>query len=358
MLRLRNDVGSLKELFEKKRRVVLYGAGAAAKLLLQSYYRIFPKESLEYIIDGNDSLDGTYCAVDGGTRIKIISIKHFCAMWGEDTRRFTLLLTPYYSLFMIKQLDLVDALDQVEAYVYPFMVNRTPPKKFSLRNADRRLIPKIIHYFWIGGEPLPREYQKNIESWKRFCPGYRIVEWNEENFDFRKYRYAREAIENGQYMYATDVARKAVLYAYGGIYFDTDVELLGPIDDLLYNEAFIGIDDGGQLNSGSGLGALKGNRVIREMLELYAEKTFVQEDGSYNLHFNTYYETKLMIERGFKIENQFQKVAGMSCLPRTVLMPKGVVGTHSDYTDKTVANHKINPYDEREVAAVRDRLYE
>ena len=162
MLRLRNDVGSLKELFEKKRRVVLYGAGAAAKLLLQSYYRIFPKESLEYIIDGNDSLDGTYCAVDGGTRIKIISIKHFCAMWGEDTRRFTLLLTPYYSLFMIKQLDLVDALDQVEAYVYPFMVNRTPPKKFSLRNADRRLIPKIIHYFWIGGEPLPREYQKNI----------------------------------------------------------------------------------------------------------------------------------------------------------------------------------------------------
>ena len=356
MLTLKNDVTSFEQLFERGKPVLLYGAGAAAKLLLSSHYTVFPKESLEYIVDGNENLDGTYCEVDERIRIKIISLKHFCLLHGKNVRQFTLLLTPYYSLFVIKQLDAVEALNGVETYVYPFVVGQMPACDFPLRSVSNPCIPKTIHYFWIGGSKMPEEYQANINSWKRFCPDYEIVCWDESNFDFGQYQYAREAIEKGQYMFATDVARKEVLYRYGGIYLDTDVELLRPIDDLLYNEAFIGIDDGGQLNSGSGLGAVKYNELIGEMLELYDKERFVRGDGSINLYYNTFYETRLMIKKGFKIGNRYQKIGSMSCLPRTVLMPEGVAGLRANYTEKTVANHKINPYDRSEVAAVRERL--
>lgn len=359
MLKLKNDVASLEELFRKKQRVILYGAGAAAKLLIQSYYELFPSESLEFIIDGNDSLDGTCCIVSQDIRVKVISLKHFCAMYTRNKRpqSFTLLLTPYYSLFMIKQLDQVKELDQAEAYVYSFLAEKTLPGQFHLRETDRPLIPKVIHYFWLGEEKLPKEYERNIETWKNLCPGYEIIEWNESNFDFRKYRYAEKALEHKQYMYATDVARKEILYHYGGIYLDTDVELLRPLDALLYHEAFIGIDDGGQLNSGSGLGAVKHNEIIREMLEIYEEEAFVQEDGTLNGTFNTFYETRLMIEKGFRIGNQSQKIGTMRCLPREVLMPEGVIGLRNQYTEKTIANHKINPYNKKEIEAVRSRLY-
>lgn len=356
MLNLRNDVASLRELFEKKHRVVLYGAGAATKLLLQCYYNLFPIESLEYIVDGNSSLDGTYCVVDKNITIKIISLKHFCELC-KNSQTFTLLLVPYYSLFMIKELDLVKELDQVEAYVYTFIADKSSPGKFLLRETGIPRIPKIIHYFWLGESKLPREYERNIESWRKFCPDYEILEWNEQNYDFSKYRYTKEALEHKQYMYATDMARKDVLYRYGGIYLDTDVELLKPLDDLLYHEAFIGIDDGGQVNSGSGLGAVKQNEMIREMWALYENEIFANADGSLNLTFNTFYETRLMIEKGFRIGNHCQKIGTMRCLPREVLMPGGVIGLRDDYTERTIAHHKINPYNREEIAAVQERLY-
>ena len=108
-------------------------------------------------------------------------------------------------------------------------------------------------------------------------------------------------------MYATDEPRKDVLYQFLGVYLDTDVELLNPLDDLLYHEAFIGIDDGGQVNSGSGLGAVKHNKMKKNMLDLDKEISFVREYASFNSYYNTFYETKYLIENGFKIRNQYQK---------------------------------------------------
>lgn len=358
MLQLKNDVSSLKELFEKKQHVVLYGAGASTKLLLQSHGDMFPERSLQFIVDGNDKMDGTYCVVGQDLRIKVLSLKHFCEIWGEgEIKRFTLLMTPYYSLHFIRQLDQIAALDGVEAYVYSFIAEKASVGEFSLRETKEPRIPKIIHYFWIGDAEMPEEDKRNIASWRKFCPDYEIIEWNESNYDFSKYRYVQEALEKKQYMYATDAPRKDVLYRYGGIYLDTDVELLRPLDDLLYHEAFIGIDDGGQVNSGSGLGAAKHNALIKDMLDLYEDVSFVKEDGSYNSYYNTFYETKYLIENGFKIGNRYQKIGTMDCLPREVLMPEGVIGLHDNYTEKTIARHKINPYDKSLIAPVRERLY-
>ncbi len=356
MLALHNDMDDLTELFHNRKQLVLYGAGASAKLILAAYHHRGIDSCIRFIVDGNESLDGLDCVIDEGFRVKIISLRHFCSDYKDKMQEVTLLLTPYYSLDIVQKLDGVCELDGVDTYIFSLIVNKKIAKVFNLKESDHLLIPKKLHYFWLGGADLPEDYKKNIETWRKYCPDYEIIRWDESNYDFSKYRYAKEAMEKGQYMYATDLARKDVLYTYGGIYFDTDVELLRPIDDLLYNEAFIGIDDGGQLNSGSGLGAVKGHPAIRELLGLYDHMAFVNNDGSLNLAYNTFYETKYMIEKGFMICNEYQKINGMSCFPREVFMPEGVVGLYDNYTANTVANHKINPYDKTKCREVLARI--
>ena len=89
-------------------------------------------------------------------------------------------------------------------------------------------IPKIIHYCWFGGGPISPESRKCIESWKKYCPDYKIIEWNEQNFEISQNRYAQQAYEAKKYAFVSDYVRLAVLYRYGGIYLDTDVELVRP----------------------------------------------------------------------------------------------------------------------------------
>ncbi len=358
MLDLRNDLDDIMDLFQRKKQIVIYGAGASARLILASYYRRGLGSRLKFMVDRNEALDGTFCVVDENIQVEVISLKRFCREFRKKMDNFILLFSPYYSLSMIGHLDTIKELDGIEAYIFSLIVSKRPPDPFELKESDTPLIPKKIHYFWLGGADLPDDYKKNIETWQKHCPGYEIICWNESNYDFTKYRYAREAMEHRQYMYATDLARKDVLYTYGGIYLDTDVEILRPIDDLLYNEAFIGIDDGGQLNSGSGLGAVKNHPAIKDMLDIYKDKSFVNSDGQFNLSYNTFYETKYMIEKGYRIQNAYQKVNGMVCFPREVLMPEGVVGLCDNYTDKTLANHKINPYDKTECRRVLSGINE
>ena len=104
------------------------------------------------------------------------------------------------------------------------------------------MIPKIIHYCWFGHNPLPPLALKCIASWKKYLPDYEIKEWNEENFDVNIIPYTREAYAAGKYAFVTDYARFWILYKYGGIYFDTDVEMIRPIDDIIAAGGFMGYE--------------------------------------------------------------------------------------------------------------------
>lgn len=358
MLNLRNDVSSIFELVKQDKKLIIYGAGASTKLLLEAYYHKGLEDGLAFIVDGNESLDGTFLEAEEDIQVRIISLKSFCQKYAAKMQEFNMLVTPYAALSFVMELDKIEELDSMDTYIYSLIANKKRPSVFSLRNADKPLIPKKIHYFWIGENPMPEEDKRNIESWRKYAPDYEIIEWNESNYDFSAHPYCYEALKNKQYMYATDYARKDILYRYGGIYLDTDVELVAPLDDLLYNEIFIGIDDGGQLNSGSGLGAIPNHPVIKTFMELYKGVNFVNPDGSFNYKYNTYYETKYMISRGFKIKNEFQLIDGISCFPREVFMPEGFIGLNDDYTSRTVANHKINPYDKTGVRKVLQRVKE
>lgn len=144
-------------------------------------------------------------------------------------------------------------------------------------------IPKVIHYCWFGKGEMPPLAEKCIKSWKKYCPDYEIICWNEENFDITQNKYMREAYEAKKWAFVSDYARLKIIYDNGGIYLDTDVELIKPIDDLLENNGFMGFDEKGIVATGLGFGAEKENKIVKEFLNDYDNISFVLENGEFDL---------------------------------------------------------------------------
>lgn len=144
-------------------------------------------------------------------------------------------------------------------------------------------IPKIIHYCWFGRGEKSELIEKCIASWKEKLPDYEIREWNEDNFNIDKYQYAREAYEDKKYAFVSDVARFHILYNHGGIYMDTDVEVLKSLDEFLDNAMFAGYERSGLINSGLVLGCEKGALVAKYMLQYYAKHPFRLKNGRPNM---------------------------------------------------------------------------
>lgn len=131
------------------------------------------------------------------------------------------------------------------------------------------MIPKIIHYCWFGRNPKPKLAERCIASWKRYCPDYEIVEWNEDNFDVNMNGYTRMCYEQKKYAFLSDYARLVVVAKHGGVYFDTDVEVVKPFDAMLQRSAFFGFEDAKHVNTGIGFGGEANNRLICAMLAEY-----------------------------------------------------------------------------------------
>ena len=132
------------------------------------------------------------------------------------------------------------------------------------------MIPKVIHYCWFGGKKIPAEFRRYMKSWRKFCPDYEVKEWNESNFDVFAHPFTKSAYEAKAWAFVSDYARLKVVYEHGGIYLDTDVELLRNLDFLLENECYVGIGQSEMLcAAGLGYGAVKGNAVVAKMLAQY-----------------------------------------------------------------------------------------
>lgn len=141
------------------------------------------------------------------------------------------------------------------------------------------MIPKIIHYCWFGGKEKPQSVIKNIELWKKKLPDYIIIEWNESNFDVDSYEFTKEAYSKGKYAFVSDVARLHALSTKGGIYLDTDVEVLKPFDDLLDKDYFFGKEYSGVIGTAT-IGACQGCQFIQDFLQTYNTRHFINPDGS------------------------------------------------------------------------------
>lgn len=141
------------------------------------------------------------------------------------------------------------------------------------------MIPKKIHYCWFGSNKLPKDVKKCIKSWRKMCPDYEIIEWNESNFDVHCSPFMSDAYKEKKWAFVSDYARLKILYENGGIYLDTDVELLKPLDPLLENHCYFPtqqIDK--KINTGLGFGAEKKHPIIKEMLDVYDKLKFNKDN--------------------------------------------------------------------------------
>ncbi len=139
------------------------------------------------------------------------------------------------------------------------------------------MIPKVIHYCWFGGGEKSRLMKKCIKSWKKYCPDYEIIEWNEDNFDVNGIEFTKGAYNAKKWAFVTDYARLDIIYKHGGIYLDTDVELLKPLDELLKYKGFFGFEEMGMVNTGVGFGAEKGNLLVKQMRDDYNNDVYSKD---------------------------------------------------------------------------------
>ena len=204
------------------------------------------------------------------------------------------------------------------------------------------MIPKKIHYCWVGGNPLPELAIKCIESWKKYCPDYEIIEWNESNFDVNALKYTKEAYENKKMAFVSDVARMYALVNIGGIYMDTDVELVKSIDDLLEYTAITGFETNNSLQTAF-LASEKGNKAFKEFLNSYNEIPFVFPDGSYNMLPNVDRLYAFCAQKGLvSDENLMQNIDSITVFPKDFFSPKDVRTRKVFATDNTYAIHHFD----------------
>lgn len=201
------------------------------------------------------------------------------------------------------------------------------------------MIPKIIHYCWFGKNPLPELALKCIDSWKKFFPDYEIKQWNEDNYDVNKISYTKEAYSEKKYAFVSDYARFDILYEYGGIYFDTDVEVIKDMSEILKRGAFAGIESAGALNAGLGIASPAASPIFKEVLESYLNEHFVNQDGTKNLTTVVERVSKIFKNHGFTDEIKIQEVCGITIYPMEYFCPKDYKNGKLNITENTVSIH-------------------
>lgn len=207
---------------------------------------------------------------------------------------------------------------------------------------DMNAVPKTINYCWFGKGQLPRSVKKCIKSWEKYCPNYKIVRWDESNYDIEsKCSFVKKAYEHGKWAFVSDYARLDIIYHHGGVYLDTDVELIASLDTLLsLGNGFWGFEKENLINSGLGFACKKEEPVLKEMLEVYEGMNFNEKDmSSITCPF---INTSVLQMHGLTADNTFQYVNGMAILPTEFLCPENMYTGKKEYTERTVSIHHYN----------------
>lgn len=212
------------------------------------------------------------------------------------------------------------------------------------------MIPKIIHYCWFGRGPLPELAQKCIASWKKYLPDYEIKEWNEDNFDVNIIPYTAEAYKAKKYAFVSDYARFWILYKYGGIYFDTDVEVIRPIDDIVERGNFMGFETDpkpqlkadaseASINPGLGMGVAPGLGIIKKMLDFYEGRHFEFIPGGIGQLTIVHITTEVLLKAGLKLQQGIQQVDDMWIYPAEYFCPINLKTGHIHVKPNTRTIH-------------------
>ena len=205
------------------------------------------------------------------------------------------------------------------------------------------MIPKIIHYCWFGGAPLSQKSQKCIESWKRFLPDYQIIRWDETNFDVNAISYTREAYTAGKYAFVSDYARFWIVYNFGGVYFDTDVEVVKPLNDILARGPYLGVeyrdDEHIDVNPGLGFAAPAKFAVIGDLMMQYHNFHFINERGEMSLKNIVHITTEYLLSQGLANTPEIQRCCGVTIYPVDYFCPISYESRKLALTNNTRSIH-------------------
>ncbi len=219
------------------------------------------------------------------------------------------------------------------------------------------MIPKKIHYCWFGGNPLPPLAVKCIESWKKYLPDYEIVEWNENNFDVNCIDYVREAYEAKKWAFVSDLARFKILYEEGGVYFDTDVEVIKDMSHIIEQGSFMGVEQADAVAPGLALGAVAGLDIYKEILEDYEASHFKAEDGSLDLTTVVQRVTDILKGHGLSSVSEVSSVCGLNIYPKDYFNPIDMESGRLVITDNTVSIHHYMASWETKENRFRGKVY-
>lgn len=330
-----------REVTERDMSIVIFGAGVIGTVttpeILKQYHLT---QRIAFYIDNNPEMQGCNLTVHD----REIEIRAADALNTAEKNTALIVAVSRYAE-VLNQLGCMRCTADMVCYLMPMMCIHNFCSNSSNGEpvlSDKPLIPKRIHYMWLGKKQIPSNLQKCISSWHRHCPDYEIVRWDESNYDVGKHAYMRAAYDKGAYAFVSDHARLDILYQYGGIYIDTDVEVIKNLDTLLYQEAFCGVEKWQIINSGGCMGTVMGHPMVEKLLRAREKAFFFDENGRQNTFTCGYYDTNVALENGYRINGKTQNVGGMNIYAFDYFHPYDYMSGHTYKTEHTYSVHWFN----------------
>lgn len=323
---------------EENKQVIIWGIGTFFRTCIPYLLKEYKLENrVALLIDGDEKKWGEIIALHG--REFVIQSPDILLKAADG---YELLITSSYFAGIVDWVDSIEAGCQMRCFVAPLMFREHIEQDYRSYKCQEQMIPKVIHYCWFGRKEMPEKNKRCIDSWRKYCPEYEIIEWNEDNYDLRKNRYMYQAYQAGRYGYVPDYARIDLLYRYGGIYFDTDVELIKNIDELLYLRGFTSFEEYPMVNFGGGSGSIKGLGILKDILKDREDADFVDKNGRLNPLTCGFYETRPLLSHGLKISNSVQNINGLTILSSGYFHVKSTVTKEIHRKEHTLGIHDFN----------------
>ena len=326
--------------YAENKTLICFGAGKQLLRLCNLYYNIDFFNHIDLIADNNQEKK---MFVYENEEKKVYSINECLEL---SIKEPLVLVTVVEYMPILKQLDSIQSLNYCRCIISEFLEHnfycQSEPLPRNRTLNELQKIPKVIHYCWFGKSSISENLKRYMASWKKFCPDYEIVRWDESNYDYKKNEYMYEAYRQKRWGFVPDYARLDIIYQCGGVYLDTDVELIRNIDDLLCDDAYCGMARApDEINNGLGFGAIKGFSLLKEALSVYDNISFINEDGTTNLTSGPYYHTEFLLQRGLRFDNRnkVQQLENMTIYPSDVLDPAYVYMGKAALTENTYSIH-------------------
>ena len=310
-------------LSETKKNIYCFGAGQIFADFVNEFKTYNLEDNIKAVVDNNSNIVNFSVKTVCDVNIPIISFEEMIGSIKKDDK---ILITTVAYEEIIEQIKKTKKIDNILYYIYPILrieqydydrLNIPFPQR--LTSCENIQIPKTIHYCWFGNKEMPSQYKKWMESWRKYCSDYKIIEKKKKNYDVHKSKYISQAYEMKQWAFVSDYARIDIINQYGGVYLDVDVELKKNIDEMLMNDAFCGFESNEYVNFGLGFGAKKNNSIIGEIKEYYDNTSFIQSDGRLNRTSCPLIQTEIMKSHGLQCNGKFQIVDGMAVYPSRIL---------------------------------------